>query len=92
MHNGYYSVGDQDSGRYRISQDPKDAGKFKIPSLRNVSGTAPYFHDGEMESLEVVLEHYSLGGNNHPNKDMRIEGFILSSKQKEDLLNFLRIL
>lgn len=44
---------------------PKDSGlgdgKFKIPSLRNVTLTAPYMHDGRFKTLEEVLNHYTSG-------------------------------
>ena len=41
-------------------------GAFKIPSLRNVALTAPYFHNGEARSLHEAVELYSRGGNVHP--------------------------
>jgi len=41
-------------------------GAFKIPSLRNVALTAPYFHNGEARTLREVIELYSRGGNVHP--------------------------
>lgn len=41
-------------------------GAFKIPSLRNVALTAPYFHNGEARTLHEVVELYSRGGNVHP--------------------------
>jgi cytochrome c peroxidase len=49
-----------------------DAGKFKIPSLRNVLLTAPYMHDGRFSTLEEVLDHYSEGIEDHPNLDPRL--------------------
>jgi len=41
-------------------------GAFKVPSLRNVALTAPYFHNGEARTLRQALELYSRGGNVHP--------------------------
>ena len=41
-------------------------GSFKIPSLRNVALTAPYFHNGEARTLREAVELYSRGGNVHP--------------------------
>ena len=41
-------------------------GAFKIPSLRNVALTAPYFHNGDMLTLRQVVEFYSRGGNVFP--------------------------
>ncbi len=48
-------------GRYRITNDSADIGKFKTPSLRNLGLTAPYMHDGRMASLDAVLKHYQSG-------------------------------
>ena len=48
----------QDEGRMRITQDPADSLKFKVPSLRNVMVTFPYAHDGRFFSLSNVFEHY----------------------------------
>jgi cytochrome c peroxidase len=81
-----------DSGRARITQSLTDIGKFKVPSLRNVEMTAPYMHDGSMNSLEEVIEHYSSGGQKHPNKSPVIQPLYLSEEQKEDLINFLKSL
>lgn len=45
----------KDTGRFRITQSPEDKYVFKVPSLRNVEHTAPYFHDGKIESLEKAV-------------------------------------
>jgi len=50
---------DHKLGRARITGDPKDVGKYRTPSLRNVALTAPYMHDGRLNSLESVLDHYT---------------------------------
>jgi cytochrome c peroxidase len=42
--------------------DPADAGRFRVPSLRNVARTAPYFHDGSAATLDAVLSVYAQGG------------------------------
>ncbi|HZG01732.1 MAG TPA: cytochrome c peroxidase [Chitinophagales bacterium] len=48
-----------DEGRYLITLNDLDKGKFKTPSLRNVEVTAPYMHDGRFSTLEEVLHHYN---------------------------------
>jgi cytochrome c peroxidase len=48
----------KDQGRMRITNNPADSLKFKVPSLRNIALTAPYGHDGRFFSLGNVLEHY----------------------------------
>jgi len=44
-------VADPDKGRFDVTKDPADLYVFKVPSLRNVAMTAPYFHDGSIGSL-----------------------------------------
>ncbi|MEQ8838402.1 MAG: cytochrome c peroxidase, partial [Lacipirellulaceae bacterium] len=59
----------EDLGRYHITKDPKDVGAFRTPSLRNVTATAPYMHNG-MFTLEELLTLYNAGMRNpRPRKD-----------------------
>ena len=44
-----------DSGRYRVTKKPEDILVFKVPSLRNVAMTAPYFSDGSTRTLEEAI-------------------------------------
>lgn len=62
-----------DPGRQKVTGNPADAGKFKIPSLRNVAYTAPYMHDGRFATLEEVVGHYSHGIADHPNLDPKLQ-------------------
>lgn len=58
------NVAQVDLGRYQITRDEMDRNVFKVPSLRNVAVTAPYFHDGSAETLEEAVEvmfRYQLG-------------------------------
>ena len=48
-----------DPGRSGVTGLPADKGKFIAPTLRNVTLTAPYMHDGRFTTLEQVLDHYS---------------------------------
>jgi cytochrome c peroxidase len=48
----------QDLGRYLVTQAPQDLFAFKVPPLRNVGLTAPYFHNGSFKTLAQVIEHY----------------------------------
>lgn len=82
----------EDQGRTRITLDSADIGKFKTPSLRNIEYTAPYLHDGSLETLEEVIDHFETGGLDHPNKDSRMQPFELSAGQKEQLVAFLMTL
>ena len=55
---------DADLGRYAVTHDERDRHVFKVPSLRNVAQTAPYFHDGSAATLPLavrVMGWYQLG-------------------------------
>lgn len=81
-----------DRGRARITLDEKDDGKFRVPTLRNIALTAPYMHDGSIATLEEVIEHYIIGGKDHPNKDPRIQPINLTEADKVDLIHFFESL
>lgn len=81
-----------DNGRERLTQDPADRARFKVPSLRNVALTTPYMHDGSMATLNQVIEHYNTGGKVHQNKSELIKPLNLSLEEKSDLLAFLNAL
>ena len=89
--NGLYAVYG-DTGRARTTGLPENVGKFKVPSLRNVEVTGPYMHDGSVNSLEAVIDHYASGGQGHVNQSPLITGFSLSEQEKMDLLVFLKAL
>lgn len=85
---------DSDPGIASITQDPKDRGKFRVGTLRNLSRTGPYMHDGRFASINLVLEHYNWSVRPHPNLDPRLEefayaGLAISQVDKEALESFL---
>ena len=49
------------SGRFLVTNDEADLGKFKTPTLRNVAKSSPYMHDGRFKTLKEVIEHYNTG-------------------------------
>jgi cytochrome c peroxidase len=71
-------------------------GMFKIPGLRNVALTAPYFHNGSAATLRQVVEFYNRGGNfgtnTNPNKSTEIKPLSLNEQEKQDLVAFLEAL
>lgn len=81
-----------DMGRRRITVSFLDDGKFKVPTLRNISKTAPYMHDGSIRTLDDVISHYERGGFNHPRKSALINGFKLSTDERQALVAFLKTL
>src|SRR5688572_11558778 len=91
--NGIDSVFNFDQGRFVISLDANDIGKFKVPSLRNVEVSYPYMHDGRFKSLEKVMDHYSGGVKNSTTLDPLLAGGIpLTTQEKSDLVAFLKTL
>ncbi|NRA12349.1 MAG: cytochrome-c peroxidase [Crocinitomicaceae bacterium] len=82
----------EDDGRMRLTEREEDRAVFKVPTLRNIAITAPYMHDGSIETLEEVLQHYMTGGMNHPQKAEEIKPFELSAKEKTDLIQFFHAL
>jgi cytochrome c peroxidase len=86
-----------DTGREQVTGDPADRGKFRTPSLRNLSATAPYMHDGRFKTLEEVIDHYDRGVARSDTLDPNLakhprEGLRLSRDDKAALLDFLRTL
>jgi len=86
-----------DTGRYRVTGDHADEGLFKTPTLRNVELSPPYMaggdsEDGEMMTLESVVEHYDKGGKPFGNKDRRVVALKLSKEEKASLVEFMKAL
>lgn len=92
----YDNVKLTDKGRFDVTNDSNDLGKFKTPGLRNIALTAPYMHNGMFNTLEEVIDFYSNPYDfveNPINLDsVMIEPLNLSDEQKTDLVNFLHSL
>ena len=79
-----------DEGLGSISLQKNDRFLFKIPSLRNLSFSPPYMHDGRFKKLSQVLHHYTQGAKNGENLDVLLQsGMALSSNEKVDIIAFL---
>jgi cytochrome c peroxidase len=81
-----------DIGREAVTKNPRDRGRFKTPTLRNVALTWPYLHDGSARSLDEVLALYNEGGRQNPNLDPMMRPLGLSATQLTDLKAFLEAL
>lgn len=108
--NGLYNIGEHggypegNTGLHDLTGKPRDMGRFKAPTLRNIAMTAPYMHDGSIATLDGVLEHYMQGGriidegphagdgSRNPYKSVFVREFELTKSEREDLLAFLRAL
>jgi cytochrome c peroxidase len=91
QNNGVY-LNYLDSGRMRLTNLEKDRNLFKVPTLRNIALTAPYMHDGSLETLESVIIHYENGGKDNPEKSEKLKGFKLNNSERNDLVHFLEAL
>jgi cytochrome c peroxidase len=81
-----------DLGRYEVTHTDLDRGAFKTPSLLNIAETAPYMHDGSLDTLVQVIDFYAAGGNANPWLDSKIRMVHLTRREKADLLAFLKSL
>lgn len=94
-HNGMYVGGAQfqraglvnqwpdtsDVGRMAVSRDSSDRMVFKVPSLRNIEHTGPYFHNGRAPTLDsavAMMSHYQLGKTLTPDERRHITAFLRS--------------
>ncbi|MBC6491374.1 cytochrome-c peroxidase [Flavihumibacter stibioxidans] len=80
-----------DSGRFLVSRNPADLGKFRTPSLRDVMRTGPWMHNGQHDEMDSILHLYNTGMP-QPNQtpiDPLIKPLGLSEKEKRALKAFL---
>jgi cytochrome c peroxidase len=108
--NGLYNIAGSgayppdNTGLFDITGERRDMGRFKAPTLRNITVTAPYMHDGSIETLDAVIRHYEVGGraivqgaragdgSRNPYKSPFVKGFSLTDQERADLLDFLAAL
>lgn len=79
-------------GRFNVTHVISDIGKFKTPTLRNISLTAPYMHDGSMKTLMEIVEYYDKGGDKNRFIDPAIFPLHLTKQEKIDLVEFMKSL
>ena len=78
-----------DLGRFSETNDEKDRGAFKTPTVRNVSQSAPYMHDGSQKTLLEVVEWYAKGGHPNPLLSEKVKKLDLTEQDKNDLVAFM---
>ncbi len=78
-------------GRMALTGVPQHRGQFKVPTLREISETAPYFHDGRFDTLEAVVEFYNDGGDMEQgdNTDPMIQPLGLSDTEVDAVVAYL---
>jgi cytochrome c peroxidase len=80
---------DIDIGRKKVTNQNTDFAAFKVPSLRNVSKSAPYFHDGSAPTLEAAVRFMASGGHPNPNLTPLMTDKKLSDSDVKTLVTFL---
>jgi cytochrome c peroxidase len=86
-----------DWGRFAVepigSKNTASMGAFKTPTVRDVSRTAPYMHDGSLKTLEAVVDHYDDGGHPNPYLDKELQKKLeLTREEKADVVAFMKAL
>ncbi len=88
-------------GVYAVTLNPRHMGRHKAPTLRNIEVTAPYMHDGSIETLDGVLDHYAAAGRTietgplagvgaeNPNKDGLVRPIDMTEEERSALKAFL---
>jgi len=79
-----------DVGRFKVTQSEGDWASFKVPSLRNVSKSAPYFHNGSIAKLEDAVAFMAKGGLANKNKSPLLSDRKLTSEELSSLVAFLK--
>ncbi|HEU4419596.1 MAG TPA: hypothetical protein VFT55_11700, partial [Planctomycetota bacterium] len=82
----------EDLGRKNVTGLPADAAAFRIPSLRNVELTAPYFHNGGVETLEEAVQFYNRGGDFHANQAPNTGPRLYTQAEVDALVALMRTL
>ncbi|WP_454670080.1 cytochrome-c peroxidase [Achromobacter kerstersii] len=99
----FYGRRNQDLGRFEVTRDLADLGKFRTPSLRNVSQAGPWMHNGLFTDLKGLLRMYNAGMGRDaaqaappdayaPRKSEHIRPLALSADDIDALLAFLNVL
>jgi len=79
-------------GRQAITYNLHDRGRFKTPTLRGLTFTAPYMHDGSLTTLEQVVAFYRRGGTPNTHVDPVLKPLDLDDNDAANLVAFLKSL
>jgi cytochrome c peroxidase len=97
--NGFHNLGlasygneNPDLGRYTQRPLKLMKGAFKTPTIRDITLSAPYFHDGSANTLDEVVEHYAKGGVVKGNLSPNMKALNLTEQEKLDLVAFMESL
>lgn len=97
----YYQREYEDLGRYNVTKNPEDVGRFRTPSLRDVLRTRPWMHNGLFDNIDGVINMYNAGGANpkpkenqvndplFPKTDTLLKKLNLTKTERDDIVAFL---
>lgn len=91
----FHDIGINSADIGRGKMKPKDIAMqhaFVTPSLRNVAIHPPYMHNGSMQTLNAVIDHYASGDVRRPSLSNQVQSFVLSDQEKVNLIEFLKSL
>jgi len=94
----YHNIGigmdkeNPDAGRNKVSKEDKDLGAFMTPTLRDVTRSAPYFHDGSVATLEEAVKLMAGGGKQNPHRDPKLKPVELTADEMGALIELLKAL
>lgn len=83
-----------DKGRMDATGEERDMGRMRVPALREVANTHPYFHNGSVEKLEEAVAFMAKGGQDNPNLSALLRGLggQVSEEEQADIVEFLKTL
>lgn len=94
----YHNIGigadktNPDPGRFAVTNQQRNQGAFKTPTLRDIALTAPYFHDGSAQTLMEVVDYYNEGGTAAEHLDPLMTPLDLNEQEEKDLVAFMESL
>jgi cytochrome c peroxidase len=94
----FYNIGleakkeKKDLGRFNVTKKVEDTSAFKVPTLRSIALSGPYFHDGSVASLEEAVTYMAMGGNDDPNKSPLLQKTDLTSAEIKKIVRYLESL
>lgn len=87
--NDFHNTGFGDVGLYHVTHKEEDQGRMKTPSLRDVTYTGPWLHDGSVKDLAEIINRYNKAADTGSGIDKRLKPLSLTKNERKDLLAFL---
>ena len=85
-----YDKDNPDLGRFAVTNQEGDRGRFKTPPLRDIHTSAPFMHDGSVKTLKEVVEFYNKGGIKNPQLDEEMKPLKLTEEEIADIVIFMK--